>query len=370
MAGMSTPKQIQIFKPGRHLTRAGSAIEFSASDLAKSAAAYDPAKHEAPIVVGHPRIDAPAYGWISRLKAGDAGLEAEPTQVDPAFAEMVVAGRFKKVSAAFFPPDHPGNPVPGVFYLRHVGFLGAQPPAVKGLRNPEFDEGDEGIVEFADWSDVQNASLWRRLRDFFIAQFGLDKADSVIPDYAVASLETEARTENTDEAAPAQASSFSEPSTTKGDEMSAEDKARLEALEAENKRLKSEARAAQVAQAHADSVSFCEGLVNEGRLQPGKRDLAIALMDHLASQEAPVEFGEGDAKQPMIDAFKGFLSAQPKGIEFAERSADKEGAVAAVEFSAPDGFDVDAAGLERLARVQAYATQNKVSLDQALATVR
>lgn len=72
------------------------------------------------------------------LAAGDDGLNAEPHQVDPEFAEMVNAGRFKKISASFYTPDAPNNPVPGVYYLRHVGFLGAQPPAVKGLKQAEF----------------------------------------------------------------------------------------------------------------------------------------------------------------------------------------------------------------------------------------
>ena len=135
---MSANKPIQIFKPGRHTAMSGAVLEFSAADLAASAAAYDPAKHEAPIVVGHPTLDAPAYGWIKGLAYADSALDAQPDQVDAAFAEMVAAGRFKKISASFYAPDAPGNPVPGVYYLRHVGFLGAAAPAVKGLRAPSF----------------------------------------------------------------------------------------------------------------------------------------------------------------------------------------------------------------------------------------
>ena len=77
----------------------GAALDFSVDDLAASAAAYDPALSEAPIVVGHPVTDAPAYGWVKSLAFAGGGLEAEPDQVDPAFAEMVAAGRFKKISA-------------------------------------------------------------------------------------------------------------------------------------------------------------------------------------------------------------------------------------------------------------------------------
>ena len=113
------------------------------------------------IVVGHPVTDGPAYGWVKALNFAAGGLEAEPDQVDPAFAEMVAAGRFKKISASFYPPESPKNPVPGVYYLRHVGFLGAQPPAVKGLRAPSFAEGDEAITlefSFAEPTHRENVS--------------------------------------------------------------------------------------------------------------------------------------------------------------------------------------------------------------------
>jgi hypothetical protein len=160
--GQMTP--IEIFRPGRHTAMDGRQIAFSESDLAAAAAAYDPALHEAPIVVGHPRTDAPAYGWVEGLATGKGGgLEAMPRQVDPAFAELVRAGRFKHVSASFYLPDSPANPKPGAYYLRHVGFLGAQPPAVKGLRPAEFAEA-EGVVEYSDaWVLSAIARLFRGL---------------------------------------------------------------------------------------------------------------------------------------------------------------------------------------------------------------
>ncbi|RMH22225.1 MAG: peptidase, partial [Gammaproteobacteria bacterium] len=108
-------KPIAIFRPGRHVAMSGQALSFSEADLAATAEAYDPALHEAPLVVGHPRHDAPAYGWVKRLsfsEGDEGGLKAEPAQVDPAFAEMVRKGRFKKVSASFYPPAHPANPKP------------------------------------------------------------------------------------------------------------------------------------------------------------------------------------------------------------------------------------------------------------------
>jgi transcriptional regulator with XRE-family HTH domain len=168
----------------------GQSLAFSEVDVAGIARAYDPALHEAPIVVGHPKADAPAYGWVKSLRAEGAELFAEPDQVEPAFAEMVRAGRFKRISASFYPPTAAANPVPGSYYLKHVGFLGAQPPAVKGLKPAEFaEDGEEVVIEFseAEIADVSAAGMGgvRRvlgsLREWFLSAQGQDLADRVVP---------------------------------------------------------------------------------------------------------------------------------------------------------------------------------------------
>lgn len=139
---------IEIFRAGTHTASDGRTLSFSAAMVAGCARAYDPGVQEAPLVVGHPKENAPAYGWVAGLEFRDGVLLARPNQVDPDFAEMVKAGRFKKVSSAFYMPDAPNNPAPGALYLRHVGFLGAVPPAVKGLKSASFAAGHDGIVTF------------------------------------------------------------------------------------------------------------------------------------------------------------------------------------------------------------------------------
>ncbi|AMS32250.1 hypothetical protein AEM42_07260 [Betaproteobacteria bacterium UKL13-2] len=69
-------KRIHIFKQGKHTDRRGIAVDFTDSVLSESAASYDPAKHEAPMVVGHPKMDAPAYGWIKFVNFSDGNLFA------------------------------------------------------------------------------------------------------------------------------------------------------------------------------------------------------------------------------------------------------------------------------------------------------
>lgn len=376
MAAMST---IQIFKPGKHTPMSGKALSFSEADLRASCEAYDPAKYEAPLVVGHPGHDKPAYGWVKSLSYA-GGIEAEPHQVDAAFAEMVNKGRFKKISASFYTPDSPSNPVPGVYYLRHVGFLGALPPSVKGLRPVEFGENEEGVIDFADWDDVANASLWRRLRDWMISKEGLDAADSIIPDYQVSALETAAQQEDDDQGGESSAvgPSFSE---LKGKQVTPEEAKALQdqntALAAENANLKkanadfAEASAKDKRDAaHSANVSFAEGLVKEGKLLPAAKDATVAILDYLAGQEVKVEFGEGDNKTSTtpLDAYKAQLHAAPKVVEFGEKGADK-GGKGTVEFAAPAGYTVDPEGLELHQKVVAYQKQHNVTYDAALSAV-
>ena len=104
------PTLIEIFRGGTHTDMRGTTLAFGESEIVDIAAAYDPALSEAPIVIGHPRTDAPAYGWVKSLSARGDRLYAEPDQVDAAFAELVESGRYKKVSACFYRPTAPANP--------------------------------------------------------------------------------------------------------------------------------------------------------------------------------------------------------------------------------------------------------------------
>jgi hypothetical protein len=331
-----TPDTIQCFKPGRHVAMSGATLAFAASDLAATAAAYDPALHEAPLVVGHPTVDAPAYGWVQSLSHEGGALEAKPRQVNPAFADLVNGGAYKKVSCAFWAPDAPGNPVPGVYYLRHVGFLGGAAPAVAGLRPlPEFAGGEDGVVEFSAWDDQNNASLWRGLRDWLLGKFGQDEADRAVPAWLVTSVEQGAQVElhrddATDAAAPlpafaaglprhplpaaAAAASHQEPSV---------DPKTAQALTDENAALKKQladqataARQSRLTAAKADAVAFASGLLAKGVLADGEHDLVVTTVLAVATQEMDsgqsLMFSQADGKPAaVLPALKALLAALP-----------------------------------------------------------
>lgn len=317
--------KIEIFKPGTHTPMGGAPIEFTEQDLLAAVAAYDPAVCEAPLVVGHPKENLPAYGWVKSLSFADGLVLAQPDQVDPAFADLVNAGRYKKISAAFYAPNSIGNPKPGSYYLRHVGFLGAVPPSVKGLRSPTFADDDEGVLEFADWGHRNSASLFRRLRDWIIGDYGLEKADAILPDYEINALHEEAmRTID-----PAPISSYSEPDTINTPRTETQPMVKTPeqiAAEAELQR-RTDALAAQEAAfaersntaRRAEIASFAESLVQEGRLLPKDQAGVVAFMAALPA-DGVVEFGEGDGKQsvPNEKWLRSFMSGLPKQVEFAE----------------------------------------------------
>lgn len=320
----------------------GAVIEFSAADVAAIAAAYSPAVHEAPHVVGHPRTDGPAYGWVQSLDVNDAGrlCVTESKQVEPAFAEMVAAGRFKKRSASFYPPDHPGNPTPGTYYLKHVGWLGAAAPAVKGLVDLA-DAPVDGLLEFAGWDDEINAGMWRRMREWFIAQFGTETADRVVPAYEVDALQREAmRPEAEPEVSnPPGLMAYTEgapavnPAAPNGQITPAALAARAADLDARSARL-AEQEAAQASLAKsarsAGIAAFADGLVADGKLLPAERTRIVAFMEALPEAARIVEFAFSapttPIETPALAVLQAFLKGLPPRVDFGER-AKPDGAV-------------------------------------------
>lgn len=278
----SNSPNIHLLVTGEHTSMAGDNLQFTDASLKATARAYDPEKHEAPLVIGHPQHDAPAYGWVKALTHTPDGLIAIPHQINPDFADLHHRGAFKKVSASFYHPDAPANPKPGVYYLRHIGFLGAQPPAIKGLRNPEFSEDEN--------------------------------SDDII------TIE------------------FSEPTPPEDTTVTPE---RAAELEAKNKQLSADLAAEKAARSqetnerlHTDNLAFAEKLAADTRIGKDHIPLVAALLDQLQQlvegTEKPVEFGEGRHAKPLHTAVSEMLEQLPERVEFGE-TATKHKAAASTD---------------------------------------
>lgn len=360
----------EIFATGRHTAMEGDTLSFAEADLAATVAAYDVAKHEAPICIGHPKHNLPAFGWIAGISAKGGRLVATPRQVNPAFAEMVRAGSFKKVSAAFWSPDAPGNPTPGVWALRHVGFLGAQPPSVKGLAPVQFAGDDRGVVVFGDVNTGSLGYALRsllgfvgRIRDTLVERDGLEKANQVIPDWELQSAQEAAsrlEADAHDALGPCCASPTTEHEVSIVTTPIAEELARREA---ELARREAELRTgqAQFAEREAgirrqENTAFLDTLVKEGRFAPGLKDETIAFMETLDASGV-VAFAEGVTKTPH-QAFRDLLAKLPKAVEFAEVAADDDKGRGTVSFAAPGGCEVDRERLAIHSKALAYQAQH------------
>ncbi len=365
----------EIFRAGTRTDANGNTVTITEADLAAAAQAYDPKVHEAPIVVGHPKADAPAYGWVKSLGVQNGVLTADFAQIDEGFADLVKAGRYKKVSASFYPPTSPNNPKPGVWTLRHVGFLGAQPPAVKGLSAISFAEG-EVYVEFAEDAHLQTASLLSRFRDWFIGRFGLEEADKVLPDWQIEAIkelaavpQTHVPAEFTESPPPPENHENKETPMSLEQELAAE-KAAREAAEqaaaeskAELKKLQDEQHAALRDGAHEQNAEFAEGLVKEGRLKPADKDLVVKVLD-FAEYPADVtaDFGEGSKKQPLSAALRAFLTAVlPKQIQGGEMAKGETPPGLAADFA--EAADPEA--LSHHQRALALAAKEGIPYEEA-----
>lgn len=178
---------VEIFRGGKQTDSAGKQHDGDAL-IEKAVAGFNPKRHEPPVVLGHPADNAPAYGWVESLKAdardGVKTLYAKFRGVVPEFENMVKMERYKKRSASFYPDGS----------LRHVGWLGAMPPAVKGLADVAFSEADQAsnfdfeeqpqtqTKENGDMSTIEE--LTRQLADEKAAREKADAAAAKFKDAA------------------------------------------------------------------------------------------------------------------------------------------------------------------------------------------
>jgi hypothetical protein len=177
---MPAPKWIPIFKTGQHTDSKGKVANFDAAYLDRIIATYNPSVHEAPVVVGHPETNAPAFAWVEQLKRDGEVLFYTEKDPYPDFVEMRKKGLFKKRSISLYADGT----------LRHVGWLGAMPPAVKGLADVQFaaDDGKLMTFEFCDEDSRKLTTVGRimsSMRDFLIEKFGLEVVDKIIPSYLI-----------------------------------------------------------------------------------------------------------------------------------------------------------------------------------------
>ena len=129
---------IDICRAGDWRDIAGRDVRLDEDRLDRIVAAQS-AADPAPVVVGHPEANAPAFGWVDSLRRVGDRLQAKLRDISAPFREAVEAGRYAGRSIAL-----QGDT------LRHLGFLGGRAPAVPGLAPTCFASAPETVIAFAD----------------------------------------------------------------------------------------------------------------------------------------------------------------------------------------------------------------------------
>jgi hypothetical protein len=336
-------RKIEIFRAGKQTDSAGNSKEWTVADLDKIASSYDPSFHEAPVCIGHPKENAPAWAWIKTVTREGNSLFAEIGDEAPEFSEWLEKKRYKKRSISLYPD----------FKVRHLAFLGAQAPAVKGLADfqengsrfyafSEDDKGEPINLDFADWSAVWSfrslGNLFQGIRDHFIDTKDLETANRLVPQHEIDNLKSmQADPEktafyqesdmtkqefDTQIAAEQAKTAAAEAKATDFSEKLAAANGRIATLETEIGGIKSSAQDKELNE-------FCESLVSEGKLIPADKAMTIAVMKALSGQ-SELDFAEGDktVKKAPLAMFQERLKAGPKVIEFSEVATKEKSVVA------------------------------------------
>ena len=375
---------IEIFRAGDY----GERGNWTADDLDRVAAAYDPRKQSAPVVLGHPADDAPAYGWVKRLRRAGQSLWAQLEKVDPVLESLLRAGRFAQRSVALYRQF----PLTGGPYLRHVGFLGAAPPAVKGLAAVRFADAEfqtidaqfQSIASISSPGDQRSSEVFMSEPKSKLESFVDHLRSFFLPDPPTATPAGEGSADP----------SPVPPSDAFAERLAALEQ-RLEAVTSAKTSAEQKLAEVESDKSRAQVANFVETLRSQGRFPPMFEGWGVReFMERLARLE-PGEAGEKNvcATDPseslsgtdipvcpptLLVWFQEFLSKLPAVIEFRELgpSSSHRPPVTShrspvVRFTEPQrGMSVDPASVELAERAETLAAEESISYADALTRLR
>jgi len=265
-------------------------------------------------------------------------------QLNKDFVDALKNHAYKKVSLSIYDDDTGPR-------IRHLGFLGAMPPAIKGLApvsyasSAHFKTYTEELIMAEPKVDIEEIkrenSFFKKLFNLFkieTKQFSEEKPVEKIVDHvetnSVVAQEQGAvpPVPNGDEAikmmektdpgegtlpAPAQKQEGAEARNDANEEASENEtlKKKITALESEVATLR-----AALAKDHAESQvsnnkAFCEELVKEGRLRPADVDMTVLNLEARQKLDEVRNYSE---EQSSYRKYRDNLKNMPKVIEFGE----------------------------------------------------
>lgn len=405
-------KWFPVFRAGEY----GEKGAWTEADIDQMISDYSADLHEAPAVIGHPKDDAPAYGWITALRRSGETMEAFIVPAVQEFVQWVNQGLWKHISVAIYKMF----PETGRPYVKHVGFLGAQAPEVKGLpaaafghalaftevtmgeqprteKRPTFmtklktllqlfqEEGEEaaapapeetppsppaGVGEglgaealFQSAFSLFNSRVWQILDDGEVT----DKKAAIMAhlDELRAMLESQEFAEGKGQSAKRNR----EKPKQGGEQMLEKAVVFTEDQVKEREKTAADNAKAELQQQHAawrhkaEVTAFIEGRKKEGKYLPAWDAMGLTQLIESLPAEATIEFGDpsrgsgqGEKKSPW-QVMKAFLESLPKVVTFEETA---KGRVVAG----------DTAGAKLNTLAKQFAEEKKVSYGVAFLEVQ
>jgi hypothetical protein len=286
--------EIEVFRAD---TRASQGL--TAAHIAEAAAIYDHDKAPAPLVFGHPKSDSPALGVIAKARAEGSKLFCTLNNIAEEAVKAVRERRVLGRSIAFWDPDHPSNPNPGKFSIRHLGLLGGMAPAIPGLATLRFSADDSALEADEPPSDAL----------VFMAE---EKPTGV---------------QNITETPPEPADK--EPEMPTPEELKAREDAAAE-QERKNKeesdRLaneRNEFAAERTRIREAGTTAIVDGLVGAGKVLPAEKDDLATVLNALPVQALKFSAGEKDPREALVAILDQLPKRAPVGDPPKSAEGDK-----------------------------------------------
>jgi len=272
---------VDVFKTGEHTDSNGNTRIWTEDDLKEIAKLYNEQnpeeKHLAPVVYGHPSSEDAALGWVEKLKVEGNVLKAKLVELSEQLIQSIKDGAYKFQSIALYPNK----------LLRHLGILGAVPPAVKGLKplSEYFTDSQFLLFEFAE-EDINDVE---KIKAYIRQKYGEDDYQIMLKDLLLLKKEDVSMDKTKENIAPFDNTQAL--NEAKFNELNA----KIKELERKNEELTFDL--------------FFNELASQGYVIPAQKELikSIALPSY--------QFGEG---KDLLTNLKELIKTFPKQIEFQE----------------------------------------------------
>ncbi|MEX1120867.1 MAG: hypothetical protein WED82_01950 [Balneolales bacterium] len=248
-------KFYEILRAGKYPQR-----DVTEDDIQTLADNYDPEFQESPVTIFH-KGDKFAYAWVENLKAEGGKLLASFKDVTPELKELVARKMLKRHSVELY-----GELPDKGLYLKGVAMLGAEAPAVKGMKP----------IEFADAESEE---------------FSFEESPSFASDYTADYFEEKAKSLE-----------------TKNTELKSE----LDTEKDKVKEFTSKNESIEFTQRKEKFESFLDSKTEGGQLEPKLRDKAVSLFTALD------KVVRDDESSNAVELFKDIVGGLKKQIEFGE----------------------------------------------------